>query len=191
MADSPRRLHPTQALPFTLGQPWNAAPEPGLRPTRVHATFAAQALRVQADLDDDDVFTLATAHNQRTWELGDAFEIFVRRDDQEAYTEVHVTPKNWRLHLRFADFAQHRRIAGIDEVAADPDRIVTTAERTPAGWRATAVVPVPAGPGDLLRVSFCRYDASRGQPPVLSSSSPHPVLAFHRPREWTLCRITE
>mgnify|MGYP001547292407 CR=1 FL=1 len=176
---------------FTLGQAWNATPEAELKPTTVSATFSDGKLHVVAELEDDDVFNTATEHNQRTWETGDVFEIFARRDDSEEYVEVHVTPENIKLHLKFNDFHHTGRIEDdISRVAADPDEITSTAERTPTGWRATASVPLPAGPGDVIRVSFCRYDVTQGTDKlVLSSSSPHPVLRFHRPKEWTLCRI--
>ena len=183
-------LRATEPTLFSLGQPWQSEPDAGLRPTEVRARFAEGALLVEAEMVDDDVFNTATAHNQRTWETGDVFEVFVRRDDQESYTEVHVTPDNVKLHFRFADFGHCTRLADFDEVAADPAEIESTAERTRAGWRATARIPVEAGPGELIRVSFCRYDATRGAAePVLSTSSPHPEVAFHRPLEWTLCRI--
>jgi len=144
---------------------------------------------VEADMDDGDVFNDATEHNDRTWEKGDVFEVFARRDDASEYVEVHVTPDNVRLHLRFPDPGLAQRIQDIAAVAADPHAIASSASRTARGWRAGVVVPLAAGPGDLLRVSFCRYDAGRGRAPILSSSSPHPVLAFHRPWEWELCRI--
>lgn len=177
---------------FALGQAWRAEPEADLRATRVAVTFRAGTLHVEADLDDDDVFNAATADNQRTWELGDVFEIFACRDDEAGYVEVHVTPDNVKLHLRFVDAGQHQRIASIDEVAADPAAIASSAQHTPGGWRVRAAVPLAAAPGDVIRVSFCRYDATRGgAEPVLSSSSAHPVLAFHRPHEWTRCRVAE
>jgi hypothetical protein len=184
-------LSPDIPAEFTLGQFWNEVQEPELKPTKAWATFSENTLHVTAELDDDDVFNTATAHNQRTWETGDVFEIFIRRDDSENYTEVHVTPENVKLHLKFDDFTHTGRIEGdISRVAADPDEIIASAERTLTGWRVSASVPLSAGPGDLIRVSFCRYDASRNQPyPVLSSSSPHPELSFHRPLEWTLCQI--
>jgi hypothetical protein len=187
----PMELSADEPAHFTLGQFWNDAPEPDLRPTTVSATFSDGRLHVSAELTDDDVFSDATAHNQRTWELGDAFEIFARRDDSEEYVEVHITPENIKLHLRFDDFGHTGRINDdISLVAADPDEITSTVERTPTGWRATASVPLDAGPGDLIRVSFCRYDASHGRTePTLSSSSPHNLLRFHRPHEWQLCRI--
>ncbi|MBI5851224.1 MAG: hypothetical protein HZB39_09365 [Planctomycetes bacterium] len=186
-----RTLHRGEPTIFTLGQAWRAKPQPELRPTLVAVTFAGGELHVAAELTDDEVFNDATAHNQRTWETGDVFEIFARREDSQHYVEVHVTPDNVKLHLRFDDFGHAARIADIAEVAADPRLVESIAARTVYGWRATARVPLAASPGDLVRVSFCRYDASRGREPVLSSSSPHPVLAFHRPLEWSLCRIAD
>ncbi len=176
---------------FTLGQFWNERLESEFKPTRVLATFSGGKLHVTAEMIDDDVFNTATAHNQRTWETGDVFEIFIRRDDSTEYTEVHVTPENIKLHLTFDDFTHTARIEDdISKVAANPDDIISSAERTPTGWRATASVPLAAGPGDLIRVSFCRYDASKNNPElILSASSLHRELAFHRPLEWTLCRI--
>lgn len=185
----PRLLHRRTPTIFELGQAWLAAPQTELRPTLVRATFVEGALHVDAEMVDDDVFNDAVRHNDRTWEMGDVFEIFARREDEERYVEVHVTPGGIKLHLRFDDFAHAQRIDGIAAVAADPDAIRAEAARIPGGWRARAVVPMPAGAGELVRVSFCRYDATRGQEPVLSSSSPHPVPAFHRPWEWMPCRI--
>ncbi|MBK8975942.1 MAG: hypothetical protein IPM29_08445 [Planctomycetes bacterium] len=183
-------LGPTEPLTFHLGQAWRDAPEPDLRPAVVRATFRAGALHVEAELVDDDVFNDATAHNQATWELGDVLEVFARRDDSESYVEAHVTPDGIKLHLRFSDFGHCARVRDFAEISVDPDLVDARAERTPDGWRAWLSVPLEAGPGDVVRVSFCRYDATRGRAePVVSSSSPHPVPAFHRPLEWRACRV--
>ena len=145
---------------------------------------------MEAELTDDDVFNDASAHNQRTWETGDVFEIFARREDSTEYVEVHVTPGNVKLHLKFRDFDQTNRIQSIDEVAADPGEVESTAELTDAGWKVRARVPLPAASGELVRVSLCRYDASRAsEKPALSSTSPHTKLRFHQPWEWPLCRL--
>jgi len=45
--------------------------------------------------------------------------------------------------------------------------------------------------GLALRVSFCRYDAAATGEPVLSTSANHPVIAFHRPHEWTTVTLVE
>lgn len=175
---------------FALGQPWRQELEPGFRPTRVEAWYRDGCLEVRATMVDDEVFNDATAHNQRTWELGDVFEVFARRDNEERYVEVHVTPDNVRIHFRFDDFGHIGRIADPSEVHADPEQIETAASRTEDGWTAWARIPIDAAPGDLLRVSFCRYDASLGREPILSTTSPHPEVAFPRPLEWVLCVVT-
>ncbi|MEZ5965598.1 MAG: hypothetical protein R3F56_17320 [Planctomycetota bacterium] len=182
-------LSPSRPVLFVLGQSWRETAESGLRATRVHASYGEGILHVVADMDDEEVFNDASAHNQRTWELGDVFEIFARPSGSDAYREVHVTPDNVRLHLCFDDFGQAARIGGIEDVAADPDAIVSRAGRTPNGWSVTAHVPLAAGADGHVFVSFCRYDAARGRAPILSSSSLHPVLSFHRPWEWTPCRV--
>ena len=48
------------------------------------------------------------------------------------------------------------------------------------------VVGDPANPGNApWRFSFSRYDHTRGaNNPVLSSSSPHQELDFHRQEDW-------
>lgn len=43
--------------------------------------------------------------------------------------------------------------------------------------------------GLALRVSFCCYDAASVDEPVLATAASHPVIAFHRPHEWTLRRL--
>ena len=178
------------AAHFTLGQFWRETTEPSLRPTDALVWWNDNFLCVEAELTDDDVFNTATAHNQRTWETGDVFEIFARLESSTEYVEVHVTPNNIKLYLKFADFDQTNRIESIDEVAADPGEIESSAEITPTGWRANARVPLIAEPGELVRVSLCRYDASRGsEKPVLSSTSPHTELRFHQPHEWPLCQV--
>ncbi len=183
------RIGAGRSCAFELGQPWRDQVEASFRSTHVVVRYSRGALEVEAELEDDEVYSDATADNQRTWELGDAFEVFVRRADEVAYSEVHVTPNGHKLHLRFEDFDQHRRIASIDEVAADPSLIEATVETLADGWRARLRIPFPCPQGSALALSFCRYDASRGREPVLSTSSPHPVIAFHRPTEWTLVTV--
>ncbi len=187
----PVLLSPTAPAEFSMGQFWRPQPEPDFRPANVAVRFADGRLLVDATLTDDDVTSQVDGPHQRTWELGDVFEIFVGRDDAESYQEVHVTPNNHVLHLRFDDAGHTRRIGGdLTLVAGAPDDVESSTARTATGWSVAAAIRVDARPGDLLRVSFGRYDASTTLPhPVLSSSSPHPFVDFHRPSEWQLCWV--
>jgi hypothetical protein len=64
-------------------------------------------------------------------------------------------------------------------------------ETLTVGWRVKASIPagvlgLPAfAEGQRFRISFCRYDASSAGESILSTTATHPVVAFHRPNEWT------
>lgn len=63
---------------------------------------------------------------------------------------------------------------------------------TPSGWSVETRIPAafvdPKGvisASSRWNASFCRYDAwTDGRPPVLSSTTPHSELDFHRRHEW-------
>ena len=143
---------------------------------------------VLGTLTDADVFNEATADNQNTWEMGDVFEVFVRRSDSDAYTEAHVTPNGIRLHLKFPDrttiaLARSGQLDG-DTLKCDPTEIIAHAWHTEEGWVGLLGVPVEAAPGEKIRVSVCRYDAHRDAEPDVASTSNHAVCDFHRPDDW-------
>ena len=91
------------AASVELGQSWLSNRETKFRPGKVRIGWRDESLLVMAELDDDHIFSRASALNQKTWEMGDAFEIFLRPVQQSAYLEFHVTPNNHRLQLRFPD----------------------------------------------------------------------------------------
>jgi hypothetical protein len=139
-------------------------------------------------LTDADVFNDATQDNQNTWEMGDVFEVFVRRSDSDAYTEAHVTPNGVRLHLKFPDratiaLARGGQLDG-ETLKHDPSEIIAQAWRTDEGWVGLLGVPVDAKPGEKIRVSVCRYDAHRDAEPEVASTSSHAKCDFHRPDDW-------
>jgi hypothetical protein len=59
-----------------------------------------------------------------------------------------------------------------------------------ASWHVRMQIPLPAlnFPNlTHLMLSFGRYDyLSDGNPPVISSTSPHTICNFHRTEEWTV-----
>jgi hypothetical protein len=163
--------------------------------TSVRVAWSAHELLVRAELEDADVVTKATADNQRFWELGDVFEIFLEAEGAGFYTEMHVAPGNHRLHLRIRppEFqAMKEKSLALSDLIVDPPAFASRYEKTADGWIAEARIPAAqVDPKGVItrdsrwRASFCRYDAwSDGRPPVLSSTSPHPHAAFHRREEW-------
>ncbi len=91
-----------------LCQVWPAKPEADFASATVRTGWREDSLLVFAELPDADIFSRATGHNQRMWELGDVLEIFLSPENSVSYVEFHVTPTNYRLQLRFPDTATLR-----------------------------------------------------------------------------------
>lgn len=177
-------------------QAWRAEPEPGFRPMRVKAGWTREALVVHAVLEDADIFNPERRFNAMSFMAGDVFEMFLRPVDQEAYFEFHVTPENQKLQLRFPSaraFSELRREMPPEwfinhRVIASRVRVTPAEEQ----WEVVAEIPFDLvcensrpGPGMRWLFSFSRYDYTRGNSkPVLSSTSPHTVLGFHRQEDW-------
>jgi hypothetical protein len=180
-----------------LGQGWLAKPDKDFAPATVRVGWLGHSLRVYAELDDADIFSRATAHNQRMWELGDVLEIFLHPEGSASYVEVHVTPNNFRLQLKFPDTATLRRAQAANHfddllLGEGVFHSHTWTDAKHGKWFVHAEIPagLVAGaeafpPKTSWRFSFSRYDGTRGrQEPVISSSSPHAKPDFHRRDEF-------
>lgn len=188
--------------PWKMQQAWRPKPERGFRAGKVRMAWDSGALWVIADLPDREVFSASTAHGQKLWMLGDVFEIFVQREGTTRYLELHVSPNNHRLHLRWSEAGFKRMNSGtaaLDEFAADPAGFDSQTRKLPGrrGWQVVVRIParlLPGGrtlrPDDLLRVSYSRYDADQnGKNTILSSTSPHAKASYHRRDEWRVVRL--
>lgn len=183
--------------PCHLRQTWQAEQSKRFAPAEVRAGWRQDSFLVYAELTDVDIFTQAAGLNQRTWELGDAFEIFLRPEGQETYVEFQVASNNERLQLRFANAAalDHARKTGsLAEVLilGEAFRSRTWVEVQNSRWHVLAEIPaqVVCGSnaplaGSRWHFSFSRYDYTRGcGEPVISSTSPHAEANFHSQKEW-------
>lgn len=184
-------------VPCALGQAWQPETSPGFAPAAVWTGWREDALLVFAELTDRDIFTRATVLNQRMWELGDTFEMFLRPAGQKEYFEFHVTPNNQRLQLRIpsAEALRLARVANVFDkflLPGDVFRSVTWVQPENKKW--FAYVAIPSTPicgqaqirtGSRWHFSFSRYDYTHGQSePVISSTSSHAQPDFHRQDEW-------
>lgn len=180
-----------------LRQAWRKQPEMNFTPALVRTGWREDTLVVWAELMDGDIFTRATGFNQRLWELGDSFEIFLRPENQEAYVEFQVAPNGCQLQLRYPHAAalDYARQSGSIACAVLPEkqfRATTWVIPERRLWAVCAVIPARAVcdytsklVGSRWRFSFSRYDYTRGEPePVISSTSPHPAADFHRQQDW-------
>ena len=180
-----------------LQQAWQAETSPHFAPAVVRAGWSRNVLQVYAELTDADILTQASGLNQRLWELGDSFEIFLRPEGREAYVEFQVSPNNQRLQLRYANIAaldRARKTGDLNAVLIPGDAFSsrTWIEEHNSRWHVLAEIPALSvcGSSDALGdsrwyFSFSRYDHTHdvGEP-VISSTSPHAEADFHRQQEW-------
>lgn len=144
-----------------------------------------RTLWILAELRDREVFNAATTRNQRTWELGDVFEIFLAPSGFSSYFEFHVTPGNQVLEREIPlDCSDSEELWALDEPVL---KSWTQIARGRDVWHVLAAIPLEklgAQGVSRFKFSLSRYDATRGQAPVLSSSSPHADPNFHRIEDW-------
>ncbi len=180
-----------------LRQAWMEKPsadfEPGI--AQIHAT--AKGLVVLAILGDGDIGNAATALNQRMWETGDVFEFFIQTAE-DLYYEIHVTPENKNLFLRWTPTTiKEARAQKIPfETAMIPDaafaRSGTFVDEKARCWGIYLFVPyahlgmaAAVKQAGRARVAFARYDAAAGKAePVYSASADFPRLDFHDRAYW-------
>ncbi|MEY4385660.1 MAG: hypothetical protein RLY20_943 [Verrucomicrobiota bacterium] len=180
-----------------LQQAWQDAPSSNFAPAVVRVGWRHNVLWVYAELTDADIFTQASGLNQRLWELGDSFEIFLRPEAQQEYFELQVSPNNQHLQLRYVNTAALNRARKTGDLAealipGDAFRSRVWIEDQCSRWSVLAEIPAylicgssDALAGSVWRYSFSRYDYTRGEhEPAISSSSPHAEANFHRQEEW-------
>lgn len=185
---------------ISLRQAWLAEPEPDLEATEVRVQWDADGLYVLARLEDRSIYSSSTDFNQPLWELGDAFEVFIRFDEADVYYEFHVSPNNHVMQLRFdVDLTPEERRqqfsnSFIDKQLIDSKTWLNAAERH---WYVYVSIPAsvlkPSGElqaGDTFEFNFCRYDAHlSNEVLLLSSSSNLKELDFHRREDWGSLRL--
>jgi hypothetical protein len=170
-------------LPFF--QSWLSEPEKGFQPANAVLSWGSGKFSVCVDLIDSEVISTASANQQRLWELGDVVELFIQQENCNAYDEYQLSPNGYTLALHYPDLSG---VASVRSGEKALEEFCSTlpfeaiASKTSSGWRAEFQIPIFSSHG--IRVSCCRYDYKRGESPVLSSTSLHPVRNFHRPEDW-------
>jgi hypothetical protein len=193
-----------QVTPISAQQAWREKLETHFAPMFIRVGWRDSALLVFAELTDMDIFTHATADNQRLWELGDVFEIFLRSTTQESYVELQIASNNKRLQLRYPNaraVALARKLGTADHLVIHGKACLSSTWvcADDQKWFVFAKIPVKTvcEKANLLPYvewlfSFSRYDYTRnGSDPVISSTSPHTKADFHRQTEWGIIRFED
>ena len=172
---------------WSFGQHWNKTPEPRFQPGFVGVTQTDSHLLIEASLQDRAINLSMYPLNQLAFLECDAFEVFLGAGNATHYYEFHVTPSNSILQLRFEIAAPREPL----ESHMVQETLFTSEVRIEStSWHVRMQIPLPPlNFPDLsrLKLSFGRYDyLSDGNPPVISSTSPHTVCNFHRMEEWSI-----
>ncbi|MEI8205320.1 MAG: hypothetical protein WCG03_00415 [Kiritimatiellales bacterium] len=184
-----------------FSQPWQPFFDPEFKPATVRLSWTPQALVIKAVLRDDEISSLATADSQKLWKMGDVFEIFVQVEGRADYVEMHITPNNRRTHLNLPGPdgrpSPNADMLTWETMVVKPVGFSSEVTRSDHEWRVSASIPAATlglagfNCGDSLRVSFCRYDYASNRELILSTTSKHPSIAFHRPDEWPAVKLTD
>ena len=185
---------------ISLKQSWLSVPEPGLNPTDVKVVWNSESLYIFARLQDEDIGSSSTHFNQRLWELGDAFEVFIHLKESDVYYEFHVSPNNHVMQLRFdVSLTPAQRRLQLPDLFM-PRQVVQSkvwVEASKNQWHALLIIPASVltsscifAADDTLNFSFSRYDYSHvSEEVILSSSSDLNELDFHRREDWGTFRL--
>ena len=185
-------------LRLSFQQSWLTKPESDFEPGYVRLGCFENTFLVYARLRDQEPKNLSARWNEDAWKLGDVIELFLRVDGCRDYYELHVTPENQRLQIRFPESssASTRKIIP-EEWKVDESLFSSIARvnRARSGWEAFLSVDLASLFGrEWLSRSFHflmgRYDYQPGRKlPVLSATAPITIPRFHRLHEWSQARL--
>lgn len=160
----------------------------------VRLAWSGGEVLVFADLSDRGLVYAGPENPRPLFLTGDVFELFLRDVALgTGYTETHISPAGVVRRLVFSSAEvigelRAKRLT-IADVSVDPAGTGVWVRESEGGWQVLARVPWFAESdlsGREALVSFSRYDYSpRGGEPVLSSTSRHAEVDFHRQQEWT------
>jgi len=191
------------ATVWKFDQSWREKRERQFRGGKVRIGWRGDRLLYFADLSDRDVGTKAVKRNDRLWELGDVLEVFAGVRSRPAYIEYHTAPNGLVLQLFFPDARAPQKTGGPEGLGPflkKDDSAVAAVRRTRTGWQVYGEIPAASVwgckpstatlEGQVWDLNFGRYDypAGDGQP-ILSSTSPLTMAAYHRRHEWRQVRF--
>ncbi|NKB72473.1 MAG: hypothetical protein GKR89_35805 [Candidatus Latescibacteria bacterium] len=192
-AQHPEKYRACPAL--SLRQFWQG---PDALPQEAAQAFvgaAAEGLSFYVHLQDSDIFSTATADNQKMWTLGDVAEFFVKPGTQRSdYWEIHVTPNDFIMDILIPDRQQFMGGAVTwDDVIAPSSHTTKRVQVDQGRWSVEACIPWAAfdlqdapSAGTTWQFAVCRYNCNNGlDNPELSSTAHFAEAGFHRYEEFT------
>lgn len=187
--------HAAGAIP--LQQAWRGSLERNFRPGWARAHWEPAALHFDILFMGGGARNKARSLNERTWTLGAIAEIFLMQPDLGCYIELHITPENQRLQLRWpvgaiAEMQSGKRPLS-DFLVWDEAWVQSSSCVTEKDWQVSVTIPVSVvdprrgarfHAGTTLLANVSRYDYPVGPEPILSATAPLREAFYHRWEDW-------
>ena len=178
---------------LAFGQAWRAQPDANFRPGEARLGWREDGLWLWAHLDGKGQ-TRATQNNEPMWMRGDVLELFLAREGEEQYLELHAAPNALTLQLLFPHLHAIESTRG---QSGDPFASFYTetgwkaeVENREDSWTVLAHLPFELNPGDKFEFACGRYDCSSGKE-LLSNTAPLSKMDFHRRKDWQRLVLTD
>jgi hypothetical protein len=185
----------TPILKKYMQQAWRETPDAEFEPGYVELHADDDSLLIVAILRDRDIYNDAIGFNEKTWQTGDVFEIFIQTD-ADTYYEFHITPENRNLFLAwttesFNNFSKGK--SELNDVMINQSDFITSLtqiHKADIYWSVFARIPYINLEIDHrknlreLKIAFARYDAKKQPPPVLSATPNFLKKNFHLREFW-------
>ena len=171
------------------GQSWQPELDPGFNPGKVILQRCGDTLEVEAILTDSEIHDPGAKFNEEAYRFSDVFELFIKAEGDTLYHELHVTPSNVLLQLRF----EVGKPLNVETAKIHEPILTSSVERTETGWIAryslplgniTQLRPIP----NLWEIACGRYDykpnAPEGTRPRIANTAALSAPNFHLHHEW-------
>ena len=189
----PEKYRDCTRLP--LKQFWRGAEVMPVENGHAYVGAAEVGICLYTYYQDSDIFSTATADDQKMWTLGDVAEFFIKPGlDRNEYWELHVTPNDFIMDIYIPDRAkmQSGEITW-DEVLAPESGASKRVQIADGHWAVELCIPWQAFDLDSMPVSgvtwqfaVCRYNYNQGlDDPELSSTALLTTPGFHQYEDFT------
>ena len=190
--------HPAKyrdCTPLPLRQFWQGADRMPNESGLAYVGAAEAGLCFYTRYEDSDIFSTATADDQKMWTLGDVAEFFIKPGlDRTDYWELHITPNDFIMDIYIPDRGRFQQgMISWEEVIAPKSATSKRVEIATGHWAVEICVPwqafktagIPA-PDTTWQFAVCRYNYNGGlDNPELSSTARLATAGFHQYEDFT------
>ena len=149
-------------------------------------------VRLYALMQSDRPKNRADADNQKTWQTGDALELFLQETGRPDYYEFHSTPEGIRLQLHLPDCVTFRNIPHEKKICDAGLQVFNRIDPVRKLWYCEMSVPYSGflnGKDSSFRFGLGRYDYEDDPENPAISCWPLMNGSLHSPENWRELQI--